>query len=75
MTKLQTATHIALLIASIMVIFYIGHTNNRQFTSECDIAKDMAEMNLSSAYNQADPEGIVLERATMYAEWYDSMCQ
>ena len=75
MTKLQTATHIAVLIASIMLIFYIGKANNKQFTNECDIALDMAQINLRNAYNQPDPENDSLERATMYAEWYDSMCQ
>ena len=75
MTKLQTATHIAVLIVSIMLIFYIGKTNNKQFTNECDIALDMAQMNLRNSYNQPDPENKSLERATMYAEWYDSMCQ
>ena len=74
MTKLQTTTHIAVLIASIMVIFYIGKANNKQFTHECDIALDMAQTQLRKAYGYPN-ESKELETATLYAEWYDSMCQ
>ena len=50
MDKLKTATYVAVLIASVMVIFSIGKSNTGQFTYECDVAKDMASLNLRLAY-------------------------
>ena len=42
MDKLKTATYVAVLIASVMVIFSIGKSNTGQFTYECDLVKNIA---------------------------------
>ena len=74
MTKLQTATHISVLIASIMLIIHLSNINQRQFSIECTIAKVMASTNLRLAYNTSDTDNALVERAAGYTAYYDAFC-
>ena len=74
MTKLQTATHISVLIASIMLIIHLSNINQRQFSIECTIAKDMASMNLRLAYDNTLNDNRLIERAAGYSAYYDAFC-
>ena len=78
MNKLKTATYIAVLVASIMTIFYIGNANQRQFTYECDRVHDIAQriirddLTLYDSYNNDDEK---LERMEAYATYYNAFCK
>lgn len=75
MTKLQTATHISVLIASIMLIIHLSNINQKQFSAECAIAKDMASTNLRLAYDTSDTDNALVERAASYTAYYDTFCK
>ena len=75
MDKLKTTTYIAVLIASVMTIFYIGNANQKQFTDECDIAKDMASTYVRQSYDLADPDNKLINRAEGYSAYYSAFCK
>tara|TARA_B110000503_G_scaffold99673_1_gene149101 strand:+ start:252 stop:479 length:228 start_codon:yes stop_codon:yes gene_type:complete len=75
MNKLQTTTHIAVLIASIMFIFNMGLRNLSNATYECDFSKDMATTNIRAAYSLNDPDNRSAERANAYANYYNAFCK
>ena len=75
MEILKKITYLAVLIASVMAIFYMGNANTKQFSSECDIAKDMAATYLRNAYNYSDDENKALERAQGYSAYYSAFCK
>jgi hypothetical protein len=75
MDKLKTTTYIAVLIASIMTIFYIGNANQKQFTDECDIAKDMASTYLRQSYDLVDSNNELINRAEGYSAFYSAFCK
>tara|TARA_B100000795_G_scaffold254593_1_gene225613 strand:+ start:859 stop:1095 length:237 start_codon:yes stop_codon:yes gene_type:complete len=76
MTKLQTATHISVLLASLMLIIHLNlsNINQRQLSTECTIAKDMASMNLRLAYDNTLNDNRLIERAAGYSAYYDAFC-
>ena len=75
MDKLKTATYVAVLIASVMVIFSIGKSNTGQFTYECDVAKQMASVNLRSAYESEIGSNSNIQRAEGYSAYYNAFCK
>ena len=73
MNKLKTATYIAVLIASIMTIFYLANANERQFTYECDKVKDIAQRIIRDDFTYVNDEE--LERGEAYATYYNAFCK
>ena len=75
MENLKKITYIAVFAVSIMAMIYMGNANSRQFSWECDKAKDMAATNLRQAYNYPDPDNKILERAEGYSAYYSAFCK
>jgi hypothetical protein len=73
MNKLKTATYIAVLIASIMTIFYIGNANQRQYTYECDKIFETAQRIIRDDFTFVNDEE--LERGEAYATYYNAFCK
>ncbi len=59
----------------VMVIFSIGKSNTGQFTYECDVAKQMASLNLISAYDGAVSESAIIQRVEGYSAYYNTFCK
>tara|TARA_B100000674_G_C37864158_1_gene926273 strand:- start:920 stop:1150 length:231 start_codon:yes stop_codon:yes gene_type:complete len=75
MDKLKTATYVAVLIASVMVIFSIGKSNTGQFTYECDVARQMSSVNLKLAYDNEGSSNYYIQRAEGYSDYYNAFCK
>ena len=76
MDKLKTVTYVAVLVASVMVIFSISRSNTGQFTYECDVAKQMASVNLRSAYeSESGYSNTIIQRAEGYSAYYNAFCK
>ena len=75
MDKLKTATYIAVLIASVMVIFSIGKSNTGQFTYECDLVKNIATVNVNLALDNEGRSNSYIERADGYSSYYNAFCK
>jgi len=77
MDKLKTATYIAVLIASIMTIFYIGNFTERQFTYECDQIFEKAQRIIRDDLVLVDSSSNdeKLERGETYATYYNAFCK
>jgi len=73
MHKIKTTTYIAVLVASIMTIFYIGNANQRQFTYECDRVYEIAQRIIRDDLTFKDDEK--LERMEAYATYYNAFCK
>ena len=74
MDSFKNLTYISVFIASILAIFWLGKENSKPFTYECDIAKDMASTNLRQAYEYADTDNKLIERAGHYSSYYEAFC-
>ncbi len=77
MNKLKTATYIAVLVASIMTIFYIGNANQRQFTYECEQIFEKAQRIIRDDLVLVDSSSNdeKLERGEAYATYYNAFCK
>ena len=75
MEILRKITYLAVLIASVMAIVYMGNANTKQFSWECDKAKDRAETYLRQAYNYPDPDNEILKKAESYSAYYSAFCK
>ena len=71
---LKKITYITVLIASVMAIGWFAKQNLKGGTEECDIAKEMADTNLSQAYKFPDTDNELIERAGHYASYYEAFC-
>ncbi len=75
MDKLKTATYVAVLIASVMVIFSIGKSNLGQFTYECDLVKNIATVNVNLALDNEGSSNYYIQRADGYSSYYNAFCK
>ena len=78
MDNLKKATYIAVLLASVMVIFSISKSTTGHFglnSNECETARVMAFTNLRLAYNSEDYTNEKIERAEGYSSYYNAFCK
>ena len=75
MDKLKTATYVAVLIASVMVIFSIGKSNTLQATYNCDLVKNIASVNVNQALDNEGSSNYYIQRAEGYSSYYSAFCK
>jgi len=78
MDNLKKATYIAVLLASVMVIFSISKSTTGHFglnSNECETARVMAFTNLRQAYDNEGYSNSYIERADGYASYYNAFCK
>lgn len=62
-------------IKNIQQVNSIGKSNTGQFTYECDVAKQMASVNLRSAYESEIGSNSNIQRAEGYSAYYNAFCK
>lgn len=75
MDKLKTATYVAVLIASVMVIFSIGKSYTLQVTYNCDLVKNIASVNVNQALDNEGSSNYYIQRAEGYSSYYSAFCK
>ena len=74
MNNLKKTTYIAVLIASIMAIVWLGIEFIKPYTAECAEARLYANDHFRRATKYGDGDNRMLERAGHFANYYEALC-